>query len=115
MIRIVMNGKSGVARGIRFETAEGAEIENVLSCDIKMRPQQVITATLEIQLDTDGSTLQDLMPMLGVQSLAQAAAQVDCSVVTNKDLGEMAAEVHRLRLIEARVLEQQKEADQNDS
>lgn len=58
----------GTTAGVKIYTDEGVELKDVLAVDIRMRPNEVVTATVEILVSPD-SKLENLTPLLGRETL----------------------------------------------
>ena len=71
-IKLLQNDtQSGV--GTRVFNDKGSEIKNITSIDIRIAPEEIITATVEVAIG-DIKDMDNIKALLGVQTLQQIAA-----------------------------------------
>ena len=61
----------GGGQGVKV-FAGNAEIKDIFSIDVRFRPDEIVTATIEVAVSGD-TELKDLLPLLGVSSLEDLA------------------------------------------
>jgi len=61
-----------VANGLKVFTDTGHEIEDIMAIDVKFRPNEIVTATIEVALHSD-TKLERLLPLFDCKSLEELA------------------------------------------
>lgn len=73
-ITLPKEGRSNysVSNGIRVFTDDNREITDILGIDIRMRPGEIVTATIDVVLHKD-TDLAGLLPLFEVKTLEELA------------------------------------------
>ena len=71
--------------GVKVFTDENKEITNILAIDVRLRPDEIVTATIEVAVDVGQSRLEDILPLFGCDSLEELAASRGFKLVSLKD------------------------------
>lgn len=61
-----------VSNGVRVFTDDGSEIKDIVAIDVRFRPNEIVTATIEVSLHSD-TNLEDLLPLFDCKSLEELA------------------------------------------
>lgn len=72
-IRVDLSQSDGVGFGVRVFNEDGGEIDDVMEMDIRIAPNELITAKMEVMVHPD-SDLSGLLAVLGFKSLKELAA-----------------------------------------
>ncbi len=74
-ISIKFNEDSGLVtgHGAHVFTESGTEIENITAIDISIRPDEIVTATMEVAVDSRAD-MENIHALLGTKPLHQIAA-----------------------------------------
>lgn len=72
-------GDAQSAVGTRVFNHEGAEIKNITSIDIRIRPDEIIEANINVAINSDGS-LDNINALLGTETLNQIAELHGCEL-----------------------------------
>lgn len=85
-VRIVM-AKEGqthcIANGVKVFTQDNREIKDIMAIDVRFRPNEIVTATIEVALHSD-TKLEDLLPLFDCKTLEELAESRGFSLVKNK-------------------------------
>jgi len=77
--------KEGVgvfSNGTRVYTSQGCEVHNITSININYSLNEVVTATVEVALDTS-EDMGNIHALLGTQTLEQIAKLHNCRFIPN--------------------------------
>jgi len=73
-IRVAKEGHNlFAANGVKVFTQDNREIQDITAIDIRFRPNEIVTATIEVALHAD-TKLDDLLPLFDCNSLEELAA-----------------------------------------
>ncbi len=71
-IKMPTEGRPYVSSGVKVFTSDGHEIENIMAIDVRFRPGEIATATIEVALHAD-TKLEKLLPLFDCKSLEELA------------------------------------------
>lgn len=72
------------ANGVKVFTQDGREIEDIMAIDVRFRPGEIVTATMEIALHPD-TKLEDLLPLFDCKTLEELAESRGFMLVPNNE------------------------------
>jgi len=85
-VRIAMPAKEGkgayASNGVRVYTDEGHEIQDIVAIDVRFRPDEIVTANIEVALHSD-SDISKLLPLFEVKTLEELAESRGFKLVQN--------------------------------
>jgi hypothetical protein len=85
-IKMAKDGQQlNVSNGVRVFNDENKEITNIIAIDVRFRPNEIVTATIEVAVNVGESRLEDIMPLFDCNSLEELASSRGYKLVPNED------------------------------